>query len=156
MRKKKKASDERLITIMAMVRTADILSRFLQVKLAKHGSSAARFSVMNALFVHNGRMTPTSISKWVFRAKHSVTGIIGALERDGVIRREASPQDGRSVSIVITEKGSEDLARMRGAAEEIGKEALSPLSDEDLESLMKLFKELRRHLLRKMAEAGNI
>lgn len=155
MRKKKDSSDSRLIAIMAIVRTADILNRFLQLELARHDSSSTRFAIMNALFVHGGRMTPTAISRWVFRAKHSVTGILKVLERAGVVRREASAKDRRSVSIVITEKGSNGIPKMMKAAEEISKEALSPFNDEDLQRLMKLLKELRRHLLRKMAYAGS-
>jgi DNA-binding MarR family transcriptional regulator len=155
MRKEKDTSDRRLIAVMSIVRTADILNRFLQIELAKHHSSSSRFAIMNALFVHGGRMTPTAISRWVFRAKHSVTGILKVLERAGVVRREASTEDRRSVSIVITEKGADGLPKMMKAAEEISKEALSTFNEQELQRFMKLLKELRRHLLRKMAHAGN-
>jgi len=151
----KKSSDGRLPAIMAIVRTADILNRFLQIELSKHGSSSTRFAIMNALFVHGGKMTPTAISRWVFRAKHSVTGILKALEKAGAVRREASTADRRSFNVVVTEKGSEGMVRMTKVAEKISKEALSPLNEEDLETLMGLLKELRRHLLRRMAYSDN-
>ena len=77
--KKNQVGDKENKLVMVIVRSADILNRYLQIELAKFNSSPTRFAIMNALLVHGGSMTPTAISKWMFRAKHSVTGILKVL-----------------------------------------------------------------------------
>ena len=74
-------------------------------------------------------MTPTAISKWVFRAKHSITNMLKALEDSGVIRRVPNRNDGRSVNIVVTSKGLKGRPKMLSAAEQISDEAYNVVGD---------------------------
>jgi DNA-binding MarR family transcriptional regulator len=60
---------------------------------------------MNALIVLGGEMSPSEISKWIFRAKHTVTSMLGVLENIGYVKREPNGDDKRSVNIIITKKG---------------------------------------------------
>ena len=136
--------------IMSIARSADILNRYLQIELAKHGSSPIRFGTMNALFVHGGEMTPTHISKWLFRAKHSITVMLNTLSEIGLIRRKPSSKDGRSVNIVITEKGWKSTQKMIPIAENISEGALSCFNDKEMQTLMELLKKFRKHLLKKL------
>src|ERR1700760_4121613 len=48
----------------------------------------------------------------------AMTQLISRLEESGLVRREASPQDGRVVLVVITDEGRAMLARRRGARTE--------------------------------------
>jgi len=134
--------------VMSIVRTSDVLNRFLEIELAKHGSSPIRFGVMNALFVHGGKMTPTTISKWTFRAKHTISSMLHVLEDIGFICREPNVNDRRSVNIVITEKGWDATEKMIPVSEEINHKVLSCFDDEQIETLMNLLKQLRKHLFK--------
>ena len=136
--------------VMSIVRTADVLNRYLEIELAKQGSSPIRFGVMNALFVHGGTMAPTAISKWTFRAKQSITAMLHILEGIGFIQREPSENDGRSVNIVVTEEGRKAIESMIPIAEEIGQRALSCLDEEQVETLMNLLGQLRKHLFKQI------
>ena len=136
--------------VMSIIRTGDVLNRYLEIELAKHGSSPIRFGVMNALIVHNGKMTPTAISKWTFRAKHTITSMLRVLEGIGFIKREPSEEDQRSVDIVITKKGWIATKKMIPLAEQMSKGALSCFDDEQLEILMPLLKDFRKHLLQQI------
>jgi DNA-binding MarR family transcriptional regulator len=151
--KKQKSANKRTKLMLSIVRTSDILNRYLQIELAKHGSSPQRFAIMNALFLHGDKMTPTAISKWVFRAKHSTTNMLKVLEGSGVIRRVPNRNDGRSVNIVVTSKGLKGRPKMLSAAEQISDEALSCFDDKELITLMNLLKEFRRHLLKKIYDS---
>ena len=137
-------------TVMSIVRTADILNRYLEIELAKHSSSPIRFGVMNALFVHGDTMTPSAISKWTFRTKQSITAMLHVLENMGFIRREPKEKDNRSVNIVVTEKGQSATKRMIPIAEKINSEILSCFDDEQVKTLMNLLKQLRKHLLKQI------
>jgi DNA-binding MarR family transcriptional regulator len=139
--------------VMSIARTADVLNRYLEIELAKHGSSPIRFGVMNALFVHGGTMTPTAISKWTFREKHTISAMLHVLERIGLIRREPNTNDGRSVNIVVTEKGWNSTEKMIPVSEEISYKVLSCFDDEQIETLVNLLKHLRKHLFKQINEA---
>ena len=127
-----------------------------EIDLAKFNSSPTRFAIMNALLVHGGSMTPTAISKWMFRAKHSVTGILKVLGEKGLVRREPNAADGRSVNIVITKKGWKSAREMLPVSNKISKEILSCFNDQELEILMDLLKRFRKHILQKIEEKSTV
>jgi DNA-binding MarR family transcriptional regulator len=138
---------------MSIARTGDILNRYLEIELAKHGSSPIRFAVMNALFVHGGVMVPTAIGKWTFRAKHTVSSMLSALEAIGLLQRKPNQSDGRSVNVMITEKGWEATKRMIPLAEDVSQRALSCLDEEQIDTLMSLLRFLRKHLLKQISHS---
>ncbi len=148
--KKGESTNKKTRVIMAILRTADILNRYLEIELAKYGSSPIRFGVMNTLFVHGGKMTPTDISRWTFRTNHTITSMLNVLEKAGLIRREPNKDDGRSVNILITEKGWKGSDKMIPVAERMSKRALKSFDDRQLEALEKLLKELRKSLLKEI------
>jgi len=150
MKERKLNNNKATKTVMSIVRTADVLNRYLEIELAKHGSSTARFAVMNALVAHGGTMTPTAISKWIFRAKHSITRLLHFFESIGFIRREPSRRDGRSVHITVTEKGWEATERMTPIAEDLSQKAISCFDDKQLEILMNLLRHFRKHLFKQI------
>jgi len=141
--------------IMSFIRTFDILNRYLEIELMKYKTSPIRFAVMNAIVIHGGRMVPTAISKWVYRAPRTVTSMIDSLERDGLIRREPNTKDRRSINIVVTEEGWDETSKKAPVAEEMDRRALSCLSEEELNTLSGILKKLRRHLLSEIEKTLN-
>ncbi|MEJ2725643.1 MAG: hypothetical protein P8175_13565 [Deltaproteobacteria bacterium] len=112
-----KGNQKKTKAVMSMVRTHDVMNRFLEIELGKHGSNPSRFAVMNALLLHGGKMTPTEISKC------------------------------RSVDIVVTEKGWKSTDDMLQIAEEISKEILFSLDEKEIDTLLDILKKIRKHLL---------
>lgn len=141
--------------IMAFIRTLDILNRYLEIELMKYKTSPIRFAVMNTIIVHGGRMVPTAISKWVYRSPRTVTSMLDSLERDGLIRREPNTKDRRSINVVVTEEGWDDVSKKIPVAEEIDRRALSCLSEDELDTLSSILKKLRRHLLSEIEKTLN-
>jgi len=148
--KQSKNDNKATKTIMSIMRTYDVLNRYLEINLAKHNSNSTRFAVMNALIVHGGTMTPTAISKWIFRAKHTITSMLHVLEDMGYIEREANRNDARSVNIIITKKGWEATEKMIPIAEEMGQKAISCFDSEQLETLSSLLRQFRKCLLKQI------
>lgn len=142
-----KATQKNTLSVMSILRTSDILNRFLEVELRKWGSNPPRFSVMNALFVHNGMMKPIDISKWIFRAKHSVTSMLKVLENIEYIKRKPNERDGRSVNIIITQKGWDATEKMIPIAEDISKKILSCLDEKEIDTLLDILRKIRKHSL---------
>lgn len=142
-----KGNQKKTTAIVSIIRTSDIVNRFLDIELRKWGSSPPRFSVMNALVAHGGTMHPSDISKWIFRAKHSVTSMLKALERIGYVERNPNEMDGRSVNISITQKGWNATDTMVSITEDMSKKIMSCLDENETDSLLEILKKIRRHLL---------
>jgi DNA-binding MarR family transcriptional regulator len=134
-----------LNTIVLLFRTFDGLKRFLDIQQASWGASPLQFAIMNAIYMHGGRMTPTALSKWVFRTRHTVTSDVSTLERMGFVQREPGV-DRRSINIALTEKGLDRIRSITPLAQEISCIILSCLSDEEMETLRSLIRGMRKHL----------
>ena len=106
---------------------------------------------MSTLFKNGGEMTPSEIAESVFREKNSITAVINTLEREGVVRREPSTDDRRSVKVIITDKGWKVANRLSPIAQELSREALSCLDKEQLETLVGNMRTVRESLLPKVA-----
>lgn len=70
----------------------------------------------------------------------SATGLLQALEQQGLIRREAVSLDGRLKKIVLTEKAQEIQARIVAANKLMMKKLQGPLSSKEVSDFMKLCK----------------
>ncbi|OGO06566.1 MAG: hypothetical protein A2Y92_04945 [Chloroflexi bacterium RBG_13_57_8] len=139
-------------TLLSMMMSYEVLARYLEIELKHHGVSLIRFNIMSTLYKNGGEMTPTEIAENVFREKNSVTAVINTLEREGVVRREPSPDDGRSVRVVITDKGWKEANRLSPIAQELSREALSCMDREQVENLVGMMRTLRESLLPKVSK----
>jgi DNA-binding MarR family transcriptional regulator len=141
-------------TLLSILMSFEVLTRYLEVELRRYEASLIRFNIMSTLFKNGGEMTPSEISESVFREKNSITAVINTLERQGVVRREPSPNDRRSVKVVITDKGWKEANRLSPIAQELSREALSCMGKEKIEDLVETMRTLREDLLPRIAKAS--
>jgi DNA-binding MarR family transcriptional regulator len=143
-------------TLLSILLSFEVLARFLEVELKRYKASLIRFNIMSALFINGGEMTPSEIAGSVFREKNSITAVINTLEREGVVRREPSTSDRRSVRVVITEKGWKEANRLSPIAQELSREVLSCMDKKQVEELVACMRTIRESLLPKIARTtGN-
>jgi DNA-binding MarR family transcriptional regulator len=69
--------------------------------------SAAAFNVLTILQGEGGALLPSTIAERMIVTRGTVTGVLGSLERRGLVRRSAAParSDGRTRPVRITPKG---------------------------------------------------
>ena len=134
-------------TLLSIYTSFEVLARFLEVELRQHDATLIRFNVMTTLFKNGGTMTPSEIAESVFREKNTITTVIKTLEREGVVRREPSADDRRSVRVVITDKGWKVANRLTPIVQELSREALSCIDREKLESLVEVMRDIRESLM---------
>ena len=146
----KMADKTPLGTLLSLMTSYEVLRRYLEMGLMREGATTIRFHVMSALFRNGGEMTPSELAKWVFREKNSITAVIDTLERQGVVRREPSKHDGRSVNVVITEKGWREANRLNPIAQELSREVLSCLDKGQIDALIGIMRAMRNSLLPKI------
>jgi len=148
---KTKVDKLRLGAFLSVIRFNDVATRYRAIEFAKHGSSSMRMMLMNALFVNGGSMSPTELSKRIFRTRHSITSMVDTLERQGLVRREPNPEDRRSIRVTLTPEGRQLFERMIPVGYEISQRALSCLDDDEVVALKTLLKRVREHLLGQIA-----
>ncbi|MGD1118016.1 MAG: MarR family transcriptional regulator [Dehalococcoidales bacterium] len=153
---RKTADKTPLGTLLSILLSFEVLSRYLEVELRPYEASLIRFNIMSALFKNGGEMTPSEIAESVFREKNSITAVINTMERQGVVRREPSTDDRRSVKVMITDKGWKEANRLSPIAQELSREALSCLDKGKVEDLVETLRTFRENLLPRIARSvGN-
>jgi DNA-binding MarR family transcriptional regulator len=141
-------------TLLSILMSFEVLARYLEVELKRYDASLIRFNIMSTLFKNGGEMTPSEIAESVFREKNSITAVLYTLERQGVVRREPSPNDRRSVKVVITDKGWKEANHLNPIAQELSREALSCVDKERIEALIDTMRTIRESLLPRITRAS--
>jgi DNA-binding MarR family transcriptional regulator len=100
------------VTGMQLFRSLRILARQMNettgAQLAALGVSAKKFNYLAALHGHRKKgLTSSDLGALVRTTSGSVTVMLDALEREGLIARYANPADGRSIVIKLTSKGAQ-------------------------------------------------
>jgi DNA-binding MarR family transcriptional regulator len=141
-------------TLFSIMTSYEVLARYLEIELKRHDVSLTHFNIMSTLFRNGGEMTPSEIAENIFREKNSVTAIINTMEKQGVVRREPSLDDRRSVKVVITDKGWKEANRLSPIAQELCREALSCMDKQQVEELVSVMRTLRERLVPKIGKNG--
>ena len=153
-RSDKRADKTPLGTLLSIMMSYEVLERYLEIELRRHKASLIRFNIMSALFVNGGEMMPSEIAESVFREKNTITAVIKSLEREGVVRREPSASDRRSVKVVITDKGWKEANRLSPIAQELSRECLACIEKGNVEDLVETMRDLREKLLPKITKTN--
>lgn len=76
--------------------------------------SVQRARLLNAIAANNGT-SQTALVAMTGIDRSTMTTIIGAMERDGLVRRDRSKKDGRAVCVSITATGRANLRACQSA-----------------------------------------
>jgi len=131
----------RLAAWEALLRAHATLLRALDAELqAEQGLSVGDYDVLITLANAPGRcLRMRELADEVILSRSGITRRVDRLERDGLVRRERAPDDGRSVSAVLTDDG---LERVRSASgvhlAGIEERFLSRYSDGELATIAEL------------------
>lgn len=127
-----------------------IQNRVFEKKLAEHGISEFNGAQGRILFVlwENDNITITELSGKTGLAKTTLTSMLDRLEKSGHIKRCYSPQDRRTVKIVLTEKAKGLENHYRQVSEEMNNIFYKGFSDDEIltfeSSLGKILKNLTK------------
>jgi DNA-binding MarR family transcriptional regulator len=133
--------------LLSVITSYEAIRRYLEVELKRYGVTPIKFQVMSVLFNNGGEMTPSEIGRRVFREKNSITAVINQLEKQGVVRKEPSQQDRRSVNVIITDKGWNEANRLSPIAQGISREVISCLERAQIDTLIDIMRSIRNNLL---------
>ena len=88
-----------------------------------------------ATLERHGQLTPSRLAEIERIQRPTVTRLIATLEKDGLVEREADPEDGRSCRVLITKEGSALVKKLRSRKNAYLSKRLRNLDDDELEIL---------------------
>lgn len=85
----------------------------LDAHFARYGISMGKFTLLIQLFVAGDTgLTPSEFAERAGVTRATITGLIDGLEREDLVQRQPHPQDRRSLSIYLTNKGREFISTL--------------------------------------------
>ncbi|MFF2953313.1 MarR family winged helix-turn-helix transcriptional regulator [Kitasatospora sp. NPDC057965] len=83
-----------------------------EAHFARFGLSTGRYRLLAELEDHGGEKSPSQLAASLGVSRATVTGLVDGLERDGLVARRPSTEDGRGNVVVLTTRGALRLREM--------------------------------------------
>jgi DNA-binding MarR family transcriptional regulator len=101
-----------MILMLTLVRVLKSMERDVETNV--HRPSGTTWAAFRVLFTlrHAGPLMPMELAGLFSVSKASISSVLDTLERGGLITREASSDDGRSVYATLTDRGAEAAAEL--------------------------------------------
>ena len=97
-----------MAAVTSVMRAHQLMLAEVERVLRPFGLSFARFEMLRLLaFTREGRMPMASVTARLQVHPASVTNSVARLERDGLLRRDPHPEDGRAAMLALTPAGAE-------------------------------------------------
>jgi len=109
----------------------------------EHGLTTEQHAVLMVIKHIDGPVRPTDVARWLDRSVNSVSMIIDRMVKAGLVRRVRDRKDRRTVFLNITSKAENAYVMATVAGWGLIQEILSPLSDKDKLTLIRLLETLR-------------
>ncbi|HEX3130966.1 MAG TPA: MarR family transcriptional regulator [Thermoanaerobaculia bacterium] len=130
--------------VVALLRTADVVRRYIGRVLEPHGVTTQQFNVLRILRGAGPEGLPTlAISERMIEEAPGITRLLDRLEAKGLVRRERCPGDRRQVLCYATPEALELLGRIDGEMDQADEMGLGMLSEEDKVEMIRLLDAVR-------------
>ncbi|MFJ9519936.1 MarR family winged helix-turn-helix transcriptional regulator [Kitasatospora sp. NPDC101801] len=88
------------------------VGRAAEAHFARFGLSTGRYRLLAVLEAHGGEKSPSSLAVDLDVSRATITGLLDSLEREGLIARRPSTEDGRGTVAILTARGAQRLRDM--------------------------------------------
>ena len=110
---------------------------------SEYDLTTEQHTVLMAIKNISGPVRITDIARWLDRSVNSVSMIIDRMVKAGLVKRTRDRKDRRTVFVTLTNKAEEAYYPATTAGWELVKEILSPLSNDDKRTLIRLLETIR-------------
>jgi len=121
----------------------NLVSRCEDKVFSEYEVTTEQHAVLMAMKHIDGHVRPTDVARWLDRSVNSVSMIIDRMVKAGLVRRVRDRKDRRTVFLTTTSKAEKVYVMATVAGWGLTQEILSPLSDKDKRTLIKLLETLR-------------
>jgi DNA-binding MarR family transcriptional regulator len=133
---------------LRMLTTTNLVQAELRKRLrTEFDTTLPRFDLMAQLERHPEGLKMTELSRRLMVTGGNVTGITDQLEKEGLVVRDADPNDRRSISVRLTAEGRTLFDRMAVAHEQWVVEMFGGLSLDEKSRTHQRLGKLKQHLL---------
>lgn len=130
--------------VVALLRTADVVRRYIGRVLEPFGVTTQQFNVLRILRGAGPKGLPTlAIGERMIEEAPGITRLLDRLEAKSLVRRERCPEDRRQVLCYATSTALELLGRLDGAMDDADEQGLGALSDADKAEMIRLLDAVR-------------
>ena len=133
---------------LRMLTTTNLVQAELRRRLrAEFDTTLPRFDLMAQLERHPEGLKMSEISRRLMVTGGNVTGITDQLEKEGLVARDADPNDRRAFSVRLTPAGRELFDRMAVAHEQWVVELFGGLGLDEKSKMHQRLGKLKKHLV---------
>jgi MarR family transcriptional regulator for hemolysin len=118
-------------------RIARGMTRIGDMRLRELGFATAQLPVLTAL-KDGAKLSQTELARWAKVEQPTMAQLLSRMERDGIVRREPDPADGRSSLISLTDRARANLPAGREILIQGNKDITHGLSEADVATLLSL------------------
>jgi DNA-binding MarR family transcriptional regulator len=140
---------DQLAAYFAVLEVGNLLQHAVEQQLREEGGlSYTQFQILATLGESaECRQRMTDIADQLVHSRSGLTYQVSQLAESGLVAKESSPEDERSVVVALTPKGRELLGRvMTGHIEVVRQIFFTPLNDEDVTALADILGRVRHHM----------
>jgi DNA-binding MarR family transcriptional regulator len=119
------------------------INKVAEVRLGKIGATPESIGILWACRDFPGPLRPAEIARLVFRAPHTVAGLLKRMEREGLVVRIPKKPGHPYTEVKLTAKGKKACAPAIEILKDVIAETMSGMSEEELEQLGKLIRPLQ-------------
>jgi DNA-binding MarR family transcriptional regulator len=123
--------------------TYQSLTKCADEAFARIGLLHQQYQVLRAMKNMPATVTATAIANWLDRNSNSITLIIDRMERSGLVKRVRDLKDRRAIRLIITPEGKKRYAQADEPAQELSREVLSALTQDEMATFMELLQKIR-------------
>ena len=141
-------ADTQTDTFLKFLAMSDLFTRYLNLQYTSKHATRSGFNVLNTLVLFGGTMSPTEISKKIFRSKNAISHVVSTLESRGLVTIAPADADRRSVEVRITDKGvalTEQESIL--ARERLGQQVFDVFTTREIENLNQMLEKLMQQIL---------
>ena len=138
--------DDRLVYLIS--RAQHSLMTHLKKELNSRGTSITPVQAGILFLLRKNAHTMTRLSQILSIDNSAITGLVDRLEKSGLAKRTANPDDRRTFLIRITAKGQEEIDRAYVTIKRVNDDIKSGFSKSEIET----FKKVLNNLMEKFAK----
>ncbi|MFC1951425.1 MarR family winged helix-turn-helix transcriptional regulator [Chloroflexota bacterium] len=126
--------DQVYILWVLLAQTRHAIAKARKKALRKYNMSTTQAGTLFVIHAIGDKATPAKISRWLFREPHSVSELLGRMEKKGLVKKVKDLDKKNQVRIMLTEKGRETYHHQSINPEPLNR-IMSSLSDEERRQL---------------------
>ena len=126
----------------------DVVLKIRKSELEELNISIARATTLIVTKALGTGATTAEVSRWLVRRPHSVSELLGRMEKDGLVTKFTKSEGKRRITFELTDKGKEAYDKLIGPT---CHEILCCLSDKDLHQLRSSLRTIRDEAFKYLA-----